>query len=152
MPKTLEASIDIAAAPEQVWSVVADLKRIPEFSPQTLRMLPLGRAVHTGTWTVNLNKAKGYIYPTTSRVVRFEPNRAIAFRMNENRTIWSYTLEPTADGGTKLVQRRDVPSGKLPRWLQFTIDNVFGGEQPFEGALEDGMQVTLGKIKQTVER
>ncbi|WP_040813822.1 SRPBCC family protein [Nocardia concava] len=152
MPNKLEASIDIAAAPEQVWSVVSDLKRIPEFSPQTLRMQPLGRSVHTGTWTVNLNKAKGYVYPTTSKVVRFEPNHAIAFRMNENGTVWSYTLEPTADGGTRLLQRRDVPKGKLPGWLQFTIDKAFGGEQPFEGALVDGMNETLGKIKRTLER
>lgn len=151
LPNTLEASIDIAAAPEQVWSVVSDLKRIPEFSPQTLRMQPLGRTVHTGTWTVNLNKASGYVYPTTSRVVRFEPNKSIAFRMTENRTVWSYTLEPGPDGGTRLVQRRDVPSGKLPWWLQKTIDTVFGGEQPFEGALVDGMNETLGKIKRTVE-
>ncbi|MTE14930.1 SRPBCC family protein [Nocardia aurantiaca] len=152
MPKNLEASIDIAATPEQVWSVVADLERIREFSPQTLRMQPLGRKVRTGTWTVNLNKAKGYVYPTTSRVVRFEPNHAIAFRMTENRTVWSYTLEPTADGGTRLIQRRDVPDGKLPWWLQRTIDTVFGGEQPFEGALVDGMHETLEKIKETVER
>ncbi|MEC3920389.1 SRPBCC family protein [Nocardia sp. CDC160] len=150
MPNKLEASIDIAAAPEKVWSVVSDLKRIPEFSPQTLRMQPLGRAVHTGTWTVNLNKASGYVYPTTSKVVRFEPNKAIAFRMTENRTVWSYTLEPTADG-TRLIQRRDVPNGKLPWWLQKTIDTVFGGEQPFEAALVEGMHETLGKIKQTVE-
>ncbi|AYF79472.1 SRPBCC family protein [Nocardia yunnanensis] len=151
MPNNLEASIDISAAPERVWSVVSDLKRIREFSPQTLRMQPLGRGVHTGTWTVNLNKAKGYVYPTTSRIVRFEPNRALAFRMNENGTVWSYTLEPTADG-TRLVQRRDVPKGKLPGWLQKTIDTVFGGEQSFEGALVDGMHETLGKIKQSVER
>ncbi|WP_460720623.1 SRPBCC family protein [Nocardia heshunensis] len=151
MPNNLEATIDIAAAPEQVWSVVSDLKRIREFSPQTLRMQPLGRTVHTGTWTVNLNKASGYVYPTTSRVVRFEPNKAIAFRMTENRTVWSYTLEPTAEG-TRLVQRRDVPNGKLPGWLQKAIDTVFGGEQPFEGALVAGMNETLGKIKQTVER
>ncbi|MGW4241822.1 SRPBCC family protein [Nocardia sp. NPDC004722] len=152
MPNNLEATIDIAAAPERVWSVVSDLKRIREFSPQTLRMQPLGRTVHTGTWTVNLNKASGYVYPTTSRVVRFEPNKAIAFRMTENRTVWSYTLEPTADGGTRLTQRRDVPNGKLPGWLQKSIDLAFGGEVPFEGALVAGMNETLGKIKQTVER
>ncbi|UGT40882.1 SRPBCC family protein [Nocardia yamanashiensis] len=148
MPNNLEASIDIAAAPEKVWSVVSDLKRIREFSPQTLRMQPLG-AVKTGTWTVNLNKAKGYVYPTTSRVVRFEPNKAIAFRMNENQTIWSYTLEPTATG-TKLIQRRDTPNGVT--WIvRKMIDGILGGEAAFENDLVAGMNETLGKIKRTVE-
>lgn len=148
MPNNLEASIDIAAAPEKVWSVVSDLKRIREFSPQTLRMQPLG-AVKTGTWTVNLNKAKGYVYPTTSRVVRFEPNKAIAFRMNENQTIWSYTLEPTTTG-TKLIQRRDTPNGVT--WIvRKMIDGILGGEAAFENDLVAGMNETLGKIKRTVE-
>ncbi|MFE3024920.1 SRPBCC family protein [Nocardia tengchongensis] len=151
LPNVLEASIDIAAAPEQVWGVVSDLQRIREFSPNTLRMQPLGRTVRTGTWTVNLNKAEGYVYPSTSRIVRFEPNHALAFRMNENGTVWSYTLEPTADGGTKLIQRRDVPKGKLPGWLQLTVDKVFGGEAAFEGGLVAGMNETLGRIKETLE-
>lgn len=150
MPNTLEASIDIAASPEQVWGVVSDLKRTPEFSPQTKRVRPLGRTLHTGTWMVNLNRADGYWYPTTSRVVRFEPNRAIAFRMTENHTVWSYNLEPTADGGTTLTQRRDVPA-KLPWWLQKAIDTAFGGEEHFEAALVDGMHQTLDRIKVTVE-
>lgn len=148
MPNTLEATIDIAAAPEQVWSVISDLKRMPEFSPNTVRMQPLGKT-RTGTWTVNLNKDGAKYYPTTSRVVRFEPNRAIAFRMNENRTIWSFTLEPT-DAGTRVTQRRDVPNGVNPI-VQRLIDVALGGEVPFEANLVAGMNATLGKIKKTVE-
>ncbi|MFF2553975.1 SRPBCC family protein [Nocardia sp. NPDC058058] len=150
MPNTLEATIDIAAAPEQVWNVVSDLKRMPEFSPATVRMQPLGKT-KTGTWTLNLNRDGAKFYPTTSRIVRFEPNRAIAFRMNENRTIWSFTLEPTADGGTHLVQRRDIPNGVNPI-VRKMIDAVLGGEQVFEANLVTGMNETLGRIKQTVEK
>ncbi|MFJ4658469.1 SRPBCC family protein [Nocardia sp. NPDC088792] len=149
MPKPLEASIDIAATPEQVWGIVSDLKRIPEFSPATLRMQPLGR-VHTGTWTVHLNRAQHYVYPTTGRVVRYEPNRAIAFRINENRTIWSYTLEPTADGGTHVVQRRDIPRG-VSWFSRKATDAALGGEQPFEAALIAGMEETLRNIKAALE-
>ncbi|WP_330184506.1 SRPBCC family protein [Nocardia sp. NBC_01503] len=149
MPNTLEATIDIAAAPEQVWSVISDLKRMPEFSPNTVRMQPLGKT-KTGTWTVNLNRDGAKFYPTTSRVVRFEPNRAIAFRMNENFTIWSFTLEPT-EGGTRLIQRRDIPKGVNPV-VRKLIDKVLGGEQVFEANLVTGMNETLGRIKQTVEK
>ncbi|MFI9506683.1 SRPBCC family protein [Nocardia sp. NPDC052566] len=148
MPNTLEATIDISAPPEQVWAVVSDFKRVSEFSPHTVKMVPLGTP-KAGTWTVNWNKDGKKYYPTTSRIVRYEPNQAFAFRMNENFTVWSYTLEPTATG-TKLIQRRDVPNGvSLP--VRKVIDAVLGGEQSFEADLVDGMQVTLGRIKAAVE-
>ncbi|MFE3446807.1 SRPBCC family protein [Nocardia sp. NPDC059180] len=148
MPKNLEAAIDIAAPPEQVWAVVSDLERMPEFSPQCIRMMPLGTP-KAGTWTLNFNKDGWKRWPTTSRIVRFEPNQAFAFRMNENSTVWSYTLEPT-EAGTRLIERRDVPNGVT--WIvRKAINGMLGGEQVFEDALLNGMNETLGKIKTTVE-
>ncbi|MGY2061022.1 SRPBCC family protein, partial [Nocardia gipuzkoensis] len=148
MPQPLEATIEIAAPPERVWAVLSDLKRMPEFSPNTLRMIPLGKP-RAGTWTVNLNRDGGKYYPTTSRIVRFEPGRAFAFRMIENNTIWSYTLEPT-DTGTRVVERRDVPNG-VRKPVRMLIDAVLGGEQVFEQNLIDGMNATLARIKTAVE-
>lgn len=148
MPKNIEATIDIAAPPERVWAVVSDLKRMPEFSPQCVRMLALG-APKAGTWTINLNTDGKKYWPTTARIVRYEPNQAFAFRINENRSIWSYTLEPTATG-TRLIERRDVPNGTS--WFsRRAINASMGGEQPFEAELERGMKVTLDKIKTVVE-
>ncbi|WP_067547117.1 SRPBCC family protein [Nocardia crassostreae] len=149
MPKNLEAAIDIAAAPDQAWKVVSDLKRMPEFSPQCIRMQPLG-AVKTGTWTINVNRDGRKFWPTTSRVVRFEPNKAIAFRINDNRTIWSFTIEPT-ESGSRLIQRRDCPNGTT--WIsRKAIERALGGEEPFEVALLAGMNETLGRIKAALER
>ncbi len=148
MPNILEATIEIDASPERVWAVVSDLGRMPEFSPHTVRMVPLGTP-RTGTWTVNLNFDK-YYYPTTSRIVRFEPNRAFAFRMNENGTVWSYTLEPT-ESGTRLTERRDIPRG-VRKPVRVMINTFLGGEQAFETNLVDGMNETLGKIKTAAEK
>ncbi|MFR9750669.1 SRPBCC family protein [Nocardia sp. 004] len=148
MPNNLEAAIDISAPPEQVWEVVSDLKRMPEFSPQCVRMLALG-SIKAGTWIFNLNRDGRKYWPTTARIVRYEPNQAFAFRVNENRTVWSYTLEQT-DTGTRLIERRDVPNGTT--WFSRTaIDTVLGGELPFEDALVRGMNQTLDKIKLAVE-
>ncbi|BCK58937.1 SRPBCC family protein [Nocardia wallacei] len=149
MPNTLEATVDISAPPERVWAVVSDLKRMPEFSPNTVRMVALG-APRTGAWTVNLNRDGRKYYPTTSRIVRFEPNRAFAFRMNENGTVWSYTLEPT-ESGTRLIERRDVPNG-VRKPVRVLIDAFLGGEEQFESNLLRGMNETLGKIKAAAER
>ncbi|MGQ4617586.1 SRPBCC family protein [Nocardia sp. R7R-8] len=148
MPKNLEASIDISAPPERVWAVVSDLKRMPEFSPQCVRMVALG-ALGVGTWTINVNRDGKKFWPTTSRIVRFEPNRAFAFRVTENRSVWSYTLEPT-ESGTRLIERRDMPNGTT--WFsRKAIDAALGGEAPFEQALVHGMNETLGKVKAAVE-
>ncbi|MBF6451699.1 MULTISPECIES: SRPBCC family protein [Nocardia] len=149
MPNTLEATIDIAATPDKVWAVVSDLGRMPEFSPTTLKMIPLGTP-RAGTWTVNFNKVGRKYYPTTSRIVRYEPDQAFAFRMNENGTVWSYTLEPTA-AGTRVTERRDVPNG-VRKPVRLMIDALLGGEQRFEADLVAGMNETLGKIKAAVER
>ncbi|WP_431971225.1 SRPBCC family protein [Nocardia sp. bgisy134] len=148
MPNHLEATVDIAASPERVWQIVSDLARMPEFSPMTVRMVPLGTP-KAGTWTVNWNKDGWKRWPTTSRIVRFEPNQAFAFRMNENHTVWSYTLEPTATG-TRLVERRDVSNGVT--WvIRKAIDAVLGGEQAFEANLVRGMNETLAKVKAVAE-
>lgn len=149
MPNTLEATVDIAAGPDRVWAVVSDLGRMPEFSPTTVRMIPFG-TVHAGTWTLNLNKVRGMYYPTTSRIVRYEPNRAFAFRMNENGTVWSYSLEAT-ESGTRLIERRDVPNG-VRKPVRVAIDKFLGGEKQFEGDLVAGMNETLAKIKAAAER
>lgn len=149
MPNPLTATIEIAAPPERVWAVLSDLKRMPEFSPNTLRMIPLGTP-RAGTWTVNFNRDGGHFYPTTSRIVRFEPNQGFAFRMNENGTIWSYTLEPT-ESGTRVVERRDIPNG-VRKPVRVMIDKFLGGERRFETNLIDGMNATLERIKAAAEK
>jgi uncharacterized protein YndB with AHSA1/START domain len=149
VPKNLEATIDINAAPEAVWTVVSNLKRMPEWSPQCRVMQPLGK-LKEGTRTININKQGWKYWPTTSKVVRFEPNTAVAFKVVENGSIWSFELAPTA-AGTTLTQRRDVTNGTT-KVSQLGIGRVLGGEPSFEVELVDGMQSTLAKIKQAVER
>ncbi|MFC4126130.1 SRPBCC family protein [Nocardia rhizosphaerae] len=150
MPNNLEASIDIAAAPDKVWAILADLNRIAEITPTTLKMIALG-GVRDGAFTVNVNKVGWKVYPTTSRIVTFEPNTSFAFRMNENRTVWRYDLEPTATG-TKVVQTRTVDAKGLPGWLRGAIKVGMGGEQKFEADLVAGMEETLRRIKAAAER
>lgn len=149
MPKNLEASIDIAASPEQVWSVLTDLRRMPEFSPTTLKMIALG-GVKTGTFTLNINKDGWKVWPTTSRIVRFEPNRAFAFQMVENRTVWTYELEPI-DNGTRVTESRVVAPKGVPAPIRGAIKVALGGEQQFEANLVAGMQETLARVKAAAE-
>ncbi|MFF2107263.1 SRPBCC family protein [Rhodococcus sp. ACS1] len=149
MATTLEASIDIDATPQDVWAVVSDLKRMGEWSPQCRKMRVLGGVVEEGTKTVNINRKGFLVWPTTSKVVKFQPNKAIAFRILENRTIWSYELEPTASG-TKVIERREAPTG-TSKVSQFLVKTVLGGNEDFEVDLVNGMNTTLARIKSAAE-
>jgi uncharacterized protein YndB with AHSA1/START domain len=148
--KTLEASIDVDASPEQVWKVVSDLKRMGEWSPQCKKMKVFGGDVRKGTTTLNINRKGLLVWPTTAKVVEFEPNKAIAFRIVENKTIWSYTLTPS-ETGTTVVEKREAPTG-TSAVSGFLVKNVLGGIEQFDVELVDGMNKTLQRIKSESER
>ena len=111
----LQAQIDIDAPVTKVWSLVSDLSRMPQWSPQCRLMKTLGGPLRQGSRTINLNRRKYLFWPTTSRITEFIPDKKLAFRVNENRTVWSYELEPTATG-TRLTEsrpRRERRHGRL---------------------------------------
>ena len=150
MSKTLEATIDIAASPETVWSIVSDLQRMGEWSPQCKKMKVFGGPVGKGTKTLNVNRKGMLVWPTTSKVVTFEPNRELAFRVVENKTIWSYTLTPSATG-TTVVEKREAPTG-TSSVSSFLVQRVLGGIDEFDVELIDGMNKTLRRIKTESEK
>lgn len=156
----LEATVEIAAAPATVWSLVADPTRMREWSPQVLRTFVRGRPVQEGTKLVNLNRRGPLFWPTTATVVSFDPHVRFAFRISVNWTIWSFTLAPvTLQGsegsegreGTRVTQRREAPNGVSPvsRGL---IEVALGGVEPFTEELRAGMKQTLQRIKAEAER
>ena len=65
--KLLRAEIDIAAPVSKVWSLVSDLSRMPQWSPQC-RMMKLLGPLRPGTRTLNLNRRNMLFWPTTSVV------------------------------------------------------------------------------------
>ncbi|HEY9314767.1 SRPBCC family protein [Williamsia sp.] len=145
----LEASTEIKASAEQVWKVVSDLKRMGEWSPQCRKIIVRGGGpVTLGTKTINVNKRGLLVWPTTAKVVRFEPNKEIAYKIAENGTVWSFTITP-ADDGVKLTERREAPNNTT-KVSQFLINLAMGGEKPFDAEMVDGMNQTLTKIKLTV--
>jgi hypothetical protein len=149
MSKTLEATIDVAADPNRVWSVVSDLQRMGEWSPQCRKMIVRGGSVGAGTTTININRKGLLVWPTTSKVLTFEPGRELRFRINENRSIWSFVLE-TTDTGTRIVQRREAPTG-TSKVSQTLIKYILGGQENFDDDMVVGMNSTLARIKNEVE-
>lgn len=146
----IERSIEIDAPPATVWSVVADLRRMGEWSPQCRRMIVLGRRVRVGTRTINLNAHGWKRWVTTSRVTRFEPERALAFRVDQNRTVWTFELEPASDGVSRVTERRTIPQG-VSGVSNLLTERVLGGTDRFEAGLDEGMERTLQRLRSEVE-
>ena len=147
---SLEASIDIAATPAEVWTLVSDLRNMPRWSPQVRKTFVRGGVMREGAKVINLNRRGLLFWPTQAMVTEFVPDQRIAFRIKENWTVWSFTLSPTPDGGTRVVQRREAPRGISDVSVGLT-KAVLGGVEGFTTELEQGMNQTLRKIKQDAE-
>ena len=144
----LQAEIEITAPVAKVWALVSDLKRMPQWSPQCRMMKALG-PLRAGTRTVNLNRRNMLFWPTTSRITEYVPEKKLAFRVNENNTIWAYELEPT-DTGTRLVETRHAENG-VKAFSNMTVNALMGGVPSFERELVEGMNESLARIKAAAE-
>ena len=147
----IEATIEIDASPAEVWALLSDVRNMARWSPQVVRTFVRGGGeVGLGSRMVNLNRRKLLFWPTQSKVVRFTPEKEIAFRVKENLTIWSYELEPTGTG-TRVLARREAPQGLSDLSVGLT-KAALGGVDRFTEELEHGLNETLRKVKADAER
>ena len=144
----LRAEIDIAAPVGKVWSLVSDLSRMPQWSPQC-RMMKLLGPLRPGTRTLNLNRRNMLFWPTTSTITEVVPERKLAFRIPLNTSVWTYELEPTATG-TRLVETRHAENGVTAVSTAVT-KAALGGVDSFEKELLEGMNQSLVRIKAAAE-
>jgi uncharacterized protein YndB with AHSA1/START domain len=145
----IEETEEVAAPPATVWKLVSDLPRIAEWSPQVVKTIVNGRPIQLGSRMFNINRKGLLVWPTRAKVVRFEPQSEIAFRIKDNATIWSFTLEPT-EGGTLVTHRREAPHGTTT-FSDVAIRKLMGGQKTFQEELRVGMRQTLAGVKAVAE-
>lgn len=148
-PLPISASVDVAATPEAVWSVVSDVARMSEWSPECRKIFVLGpKETQVGTRLIGVNKRGFAVWPTLSKVVRFDAPQTVAWKVRESAATWTYELEPTGSG-TRLTGRRDLDAfSTLTRFAAPMIGGAAGHDQE----LTAGIRTTLERIKVTVER
>jgi uncharacterized protein YndB with AHSA1/START domain len=147
-PQPLTASIDVAAPPAQVWSVLSDVRRTGEWSPECLRVLPLSR-VRVGALLIGVNHRKRVRWVTLSRVINYWPDQEIGWVVLTNRSEWRYHLQPSGTG-TSITHTRRTPRGESRFALVFT-QALLGGQARHDAELEQGMHDGLRRIKAIVE-
>ena len=147
----LVQAVGIRAVPQTVWELVSDVRRMAEWSPsvESTRLSEGFERVELGAWFTNRNRHGELVWTTHAEVVRFEPGRALAFRVDENWAVWSFTLTPT-ENGTLLTQRRETPDGISDLSRELT-DGFLGGQAAWTDTLLAGMRETLDRIKAAAE-
>jgi Polyketide cyclase / dehydrase and lipid transport len=147
VPALISATVEMKAGPEAVWKVVSDFARMPEFSPELRKAFVVGKP-GVGAHIIGINRRKAVLWPTTSKVVRWEPGRAVAWRTRESGATWIYELERTATG-TSVTGRRTLPKYTLGTSL---LGPVIGGAGGHDVELANGIRTTLERIRSTVEQ
>jgi uncharacterized protein YndB with AHSA1/START domain len=148
--RELRAETTIAAEPARVWSAITDLKQMPQWSPELIRMVPLKPGgLKVGQQYLGLNRRKAVVWPTRSVVATVDPEKALAWDTKSSGARWIYELAPDGSG-TKVVHRRPVPK-KLTLLSRLFAPVALGGSDGHAEELEAGMARTLERLKAALE-
>ena len=148
-------SVDIAARPEEVYGLVADITRMGQWSPECRECSWTDGATgpEVGARFKARNKgAKGPSWFNKPVVTAAEPGREFAFNRSGpgiGSYTWRFVLEPSPTG-TRLTESYQVekPLPKAMDWLT----HKWVGSSDRDQDLRHGMEVTLERLKEAAER
>ena len=148
--RELSAETVVPAPPDRVWQVLTDFSRMPDWSPELVRMLPLRRGgLRTGRWYLGINRRKAVVWPTRSVVTDVEHGRRLVWDTRSSGARWIYELEASGEG-TRVVHRRPVPE-RLTLLSKVFAGAFLGGAASHADELEAGMRTTLARLRAAVE-
>jgi uncharacterized protein YndB with AHSA1/START domain len=115
--RSVSDSIVVPAPPEQIFDLLADPHRHPDFDGSgSVRGAIRGPARLALGSHFGMRMKLGLPYVIRNTVVEFEENRRIAWR-HFGRHVWRYELEPVPDG-TRVTETFDYGSALSPRFLE----------------------------------
>lgn len=145
------ASIEIEAAPLDIYALVVDIRRMGEWSPETFRAGWVGGASgpHPGARFRGWNRWLVFMWPTDPVIEAAEPGVIFSFVTTffgvGRFTRWSYRFSQMTDDRTK-VEESWEQVGTVP-----LFSRLFLSERR-ERQLAAGMDQTLRRIKAAAER
>lgn len=141
-----EARIHVSASPHAVWSMLADVERMGEWSPECYRVAWLGGAsspAAVGARFKGFNRWGRLRWSMTCEIQVAEPGVEIAWSTMQGRrevVRWAYRMVPV-DGGTELVESFEAKSWPLK--VRIFEDYVMRNRDDDRDA---AMQATLQRI------
>ncbi len=137
----------IAATPENVWSLVADVPRMTEWSPVIVRSEWVGDASgpEVGARFVGHNRQMGARWSRECAITACDPGREFAFETffrGAPSTRWRYRFEPSGPG-TLVTESYEIVA--MPMWVR-TLRRVPGMIERSGRDARRGMELTLDRI------
>ncbi len=146
---TIRASTVVRAAPAEVFRVVSDPTRYPEWSPECHRVEWVD-----DTHFVGHNRRRRGRWKTTATVVANEPDREFRFvveMMGKDFTGWAYLVEPHAEGALlteEFVMRVDLPL--VARLFEVLALGVRDRRTDLQGNLDRCVRTVRGIVEREV--
>jgi len=151
---TGQARVHVNATPEALYDMVSDVTRMREWSPETIKCAWIDGATGPapGARFKGTNK-RGFIrWSTKPEVLVADRGREFTFVTASSgpSTKWTYRFEPSAQGGTDLVESFELldPDSPIVAFVERHIMRI----NDRKADLEAGMQRTLERIKAVAER
>jgi uncharacterized protein YndB with AHSA1/START domain len=150
---TTQLEIEVAAAPADVWRVVADVTRTPEWSPVCHRCEWLDGSAGpvVGARFRGHNKLNGARWSRDCEVTAAETGEVFAFSTSfkgQESTRWRYRFEPAAKG-TRVSEAYQVVM--VPRWVR-AMRRLPGAMAKTERDTQQNIVTSLDRLKAIIER
>ena len=144
-----ESRVTIAANPDAVYDLIADITRIGELSPECYRAEWVGGATHAevGARFKGHNRIGPIRWATTCVVTKADRGREFAFTVlspkDREETVWRYVLAADGDGTTVTESYEFL----WCPWLARVAEIPF----PRDKQLRRGIERTLAMLKTAAE-
>ena len=148
IPHTGEVEVVVAATPEQVYAVVADVTRIAEWSHECrgAEWLDGATGPALGARFRGTNKVNRFGWSRVCTITELEPGRRFGYRTSggvpSDSTAWSFEFHPDP-GGTRVVQRYQVL--KFARWMELATYALVPAHRDRRSALRADLE-RLGEV------
>jgi hypothetical protein len=146
-------SVVIAADPDDVYDLVADVANMGSWSPVCKECwYDAGAGPTVGSWFTGRNQLPDRTWETRSKVVAADRGREFAWVVNEREVVrWGFTMTEV-DGGTKLTQSWEFLPGGHAVFAERFGERADEEIATRESLARTGIPATLAAIKRTAER
>jgi uncharacterized protein YndB with AHSA1/START domain len=137
----IEAAVDVARPPAEVFAVVTDVARHPDWSSSVERVIDLSDAAATpGTTWTQLSRILGREFEVRAKVIGYVADRRFEYSVDKPARIeMLWRLQPTPEGTHVTVSAK----GEAGMYYAFV--------RPMTAALRGALAADLARLKKRLE-